>query len=46
VQKPHLNEDVEVNAFASTAGEFTPKIVDTKNIDLPSFMRDWPQNNH
>jgi len=45
VQKPHLNDEVEVDAD-SLNGEFAPRIVDPKNIDLPSFMRSWPQNNH
>jgi cell division protein FtsZ len=46
VQKPHLNEDVEVGANHSSDEEFAPRIVDPKNIDLPSFMRSWPQNNN
>ena len=46
VQKPHLNDEVEVDANQSANGEFAPRIVDPKNYDLPSFMRNWPQNNH
>jgi cell division protein FtsZ len=44
VQKPYINDEVEVGA--STGGlDFTPRKIDTKDIDLPSFMRDWPQRN-
>jgi cell division protein FtsZ len=46
VQKPHLNEDVEIGANRTNDEEFAPRIVDPKNIDLPSFMRSWPQNNN
>ncbi len=43
VQKPHLNEDVEVNVGSDYSGGFTSRTIDTKDIDLPSFMRSWPQ---
>ncbi len=44
VQKPYINDEVEVGV--STGGlDFTPRKIDTKDIDLPSFMRDWPQRN-
>jgi cell division protein FtsZ len=44
VQRPYINDEVEVGA--STGGlDFTPRKIDTKDIDLPSFMRDWPQRN-
>ena len=46
VQKPHLNDEVEIGADSSANNEFAARIVDPKNIDLPSFMRSWPQNNH
>jgi cell division protein FtsZ len=46
VQKPHLNDDVEIGAARTNEDEFAPRIVDPKNIDLPSFMRSWPQNNN
>ena len=46
VQKPHLNDEVEVGTDRYSENEFTPRIVDPKDIDLPSFMRSWPQNNH
>jgi len=39
VMKPHLNEEVEVDAASSKGGEFESIIVDPQNIDLPSFMR-------
>jgi cell division protein FtsZ len=43
VQKPHINEDVEVNVGTDYTGGFTSRTIDTKDIDLPSFMRSWPQ---
>lgn len=43
VQKPHINEDVEVNVGSDYTGGFTSRTIDTKDIDLPSFMRSWPQ---
>ena len=44
VQRPYIHDEVEVGA--STGGlDFTPRKIDTKDIDLPSFMRDWPQRN-
>jgi cell division protein FtsZ len=46
VQKPHLNEEVEVGAYRNNNAEFTPRIVNPDDIDLPSFMRSWPQNNN
>jgi len=46
VQKPHLNDEVEVGTDRYANNDFAPRIVDPKDIDLPSFMRSWPQNNH
>lgn len=46
VQKPHINDGFEVSVGSDYSGVFTPRTIDTKNIDLPSFMRDWPQNNN
>jgi cell division protein FtsZ len=39
VMKPHLNEEVEVDAGGNQNGEFESIVLDPKNIDLPSFMR-------
>jgi cell division protein FtsZ len=45
VQKPHLNDEVEVGAYRTNNNvEFQPRIVNPDDIDLPSFMRSWPQN--
>jgi len=45
VQKPHLNDEVEVGAYrTNNSVEFQPRIVNPDDIDLPSFMRSWPQN--
>ena len=48
VQKPHINEDVEVNSGyrSSSSADFIPRTVNPEDIDLPSFMRSWPQNNN
>jgi cell division protein FtsZ len=48
VQKPHITDDVEVEAGASqTIGlEFPSVKIDTKNLDLPTFMRGWEERNH
>ncbi len=43
VQKPHINEDVEVNVGSDYTGGFTSRTIDTKDIDLPTFMRNWNQ---
>jgi cell division protein FtsZ len=45
VQKPHI-EDMEVSVGNDYNTAFTPRTIDTKDNDLPSFMRGWPQNNH
>jgi cell division protein FtsZ len=42
VQKPFINEEVEVDA-STTGLDFTPRKIDTKDLDLPTFMRDWAQ---
>ena len=46
VQRPHINDDVEISVGSNSNGEFAPRTIDTKDNDLPSFMRGWPQNNH
>jgi cell division protein FtsZ len=45
VQKPYINEEVEVDA-STTGLDFTPRKIDTKDLDLPTFMRDWSQRDH
>jgi len=46
VQKPHLNEEVEVSNNRASEGDFVPRMVVPTNDDVPSFMRNWPQKNH
>jgi cell division protein FtsZ len=45
VQKPHL-EEVDVDAYRSNGSDFGTRVVNSDDIDLPSFMRSWPQNNN
>ena len=45
VQKPHL-EEVDVDAYRSNGSDFSTRVVNSDDIDLPSFMRSWPQNNN
>ena len=48
VQKPYITDDVEVEAGASQSIglEFPSVRIDTKNLDLPTFMRGWEERNH
>jgi hypothetical protein len=46
VQRPVIHDQEEVSVSVGNGLDFTPRKIDTKDIDLPSFMRDWPQRDH
>ena len=43
--RPFSNENVSVEAGVRSNSEFTPVVYDTKNIDLPAFLRNRLEDN-